>query len=272
MKGVRRTLPPAHDTILPFTRFVIGPGDFTPTVFNPKELRGYPWASELAQAIVFTSPFLCYADHPTNYLNHPALDMMKTIPSTWDETVVLPGSEIGKCAAFARRRGKQWFIGVINGGDAGLSAGFSWTRKISDDPIGRRAGSRRRLAARGKSCHGQGSCETVFATQRRLCHRTQAAEMRLLVLELKVKITRRLFSTSGSMFIRVLSTSHAYTLVAHFFGTRPVSLFLGADSHHFAGIMNDCVGLLFHRHACTVTGRNENNPEGALVNHARKIS
>ncbi len=113
-----RTLPPSHDTILPFTRFVIGPGDYTPTVFNPKELRGFTWARELSQAIVFNSPFLCYADHPTNYLNNPALDVMKAIPSVWDETVVLPGSEIGKCAAFARRSGRQWFIGVINGGEA----------------------------------------------------------------------------------------------------------------------------------------------------------
>lgn len=113
-----RTLPPQHDCILPFTRFVIGPADYTPTVFNPSELRGYTWARELAQAIVFTSPFLCYADHPTHYLNNPALDVLKAIPATWDETVVLPGSEIGKCVAFARRTGKTWFIGVINGPDA----------------------------------------------------------------------------------------------------------------------------------------------------------
>jgi alpha-glucosidase len=114
----RRTLPPPHDTILPFTRFVIGPGDYTPTVFNTKELRGFTSARELAQAIVFTSPYLCYADHPTNYLNNPAVDVMKAIPSVWDETIVLPGSDIGKCAAFARRSGKRWFIGVINGGGA----------------------------------------------------------------------------------------------------------------------------------------------------------
>jgi alpha-glucosidase len=113
----RRTLPPQHDTILPFTRFVVGPGDYTPTVFNPRELRGFSWARELSQAIVFTSPFLCYADHPTNYLSNPAADVLKAIPSTWDETVVLPGSEIGQCAAFARRKGKQWFIGIINGGE-----------------------------------------------------------------------------------------------------------------------------------------------------------
>ncbi len=114
----RRTLPPQHDCILPFTRFVIGPGDYTPTVFNPKELRGFTWARELAQAVVFTSPFLCYADHPTNYLDNPAVDVLKAIPSTWDETVVLPGSEIGKCAAFARRKGAVWFVGVINGPDS----------------------------------------------------------------------------------------------------------------------------------------------------------
>jgi alpha-glucosidase len=113
-----RTLPPQHDCILPFTRFVIGPADYTPTVFNPKELRGYTWARELSQAIVFTSPFLCYADHPTNYLSNPALDVLKAIPAVWDETIVLPGSDIGKCAAFARRSGKTWFIGVINGPDS----------------------------------------------------------------------------------------------------------------------------------------------------------
>lgn len=114
----RRALPPQHDCVLPFTRYVIGAGDYTPTVFSPKELRGYTWSRELAQAVVFTSPFLCYADHPTNYLSNPALDILKAIPSTWDETVVLPGSEIGKCAAFARRKGDTWFIGVINGAEA----------------------------------------------------------------------------------------------------------------------------------------------------------
>jgi alpha-glucosidase len=111
-----RVLPPSHDTVLPFTRYVIGHGDYTPTVFNPAELKGYTWPRELAQAIVFTSPYLCYADHPKNYLANPAFDVMKEIPSTWDETRVLPGSAIGECAAFARRKGKDWFIGVINGG------------------------------------------------------------------------------------------------------------------------------------------------------------
>jgi alpha-glucosidase len=113
----RRTLPPEHDCVLPFNRYVIGSADYTPTVFNARELRGYTWARELAQAVVFTSPFLCYADHPQCYLTNSAVDVLKAIPSTWDETLVLPGTEIGKCAAFARRKGKVWFIGVLNGAE-----------------------------------------------------------------------------------------------------------------------------------------------------------
>ena len=118
LRRYHRTQPPQHDCILPFTRFVIGPGDYTPTIFNPKELGAYTWAHELAQAVVFTSPFLCYCDHPTNYLDNPAVDVLKAIPSVWDETIVLPGSDIGKCAAFVRRKGKTWFVGVLNGPDS----------------------------------------------------------------------------------------------------------------------------------------------------------
>lgn len=112
----QRVQPPHHDTVLPFTRFVIGHADYTPTVFEPCELKGYTWPHELAQAIVLSAPYLCYADHPKNYLANPAFDVMREISSTWDETRVLPGSVIGECAAFARRKGRDWFIGILNGG------------------------------------------------------------------------------------------------------------------------------------------------------------
>lgn len=107
-----------HDTILPFTRGVAGAGDYTPTVFATKELQGNTWAHELAQAIVFVSPFLCYGGHPQDYVANSAVDVLKAIPAVWDETVVLPGSDLGKVAAIARRSGKSWFVGVVNGADA----------------------------------------------------------------------------------------------------------------------------------------------------------
>lgn len=116
MTRYKRILDPAHDTILPFTRYLIGPADYTPTVFDPHELQGNTWGHELAQAILFSAPFLCTSGHPRDYVTNPARDVLSAIPAVWDETRVLTGSEPGKVAALARRRGNQWFVGIINGG------------------------------------------------------------------------------------------------------------------------------------------------------------
>ena len=109
---------PDHDVILPFTRYIAGPGDYTPTVFTLSELMGNTWSHELAQAIVFNSPFLCFGGHPQSYLENPARDVLTAIAPAWDETRILNGSEPGKVVAEARRSGKQWFIAVINSADA----------------------------------------------------------------------------------------------------------------------------------------------------------
>src|SRR5450759_2719893 len=106
--------PSVHDTTLPFLRYVQGHADYTPTLLIPRRLNGSTFAHELAMAIVFTSPYLCMGDNPTNYLNSQAVDVLKALPPVWDETIVLPGSEIGQLAAFARRNGQQWFIAAIN--------------------------------------------------------------------------------------------------------------------------------------------------------------
>jgi alpha-glucosidase len=107
--------PALHDTTLPFLRYVQGHADFTSTLFMPDRLNGSSFAHELAMAVVFTSPYLCMGDNPKNYLKSEAVDVLKAIPAVWDETIVLPGSEIGEQAAFARRHGREWFVGVING-------------------------------------------------------------------------------------------------------------------------------------------------------------
>lgn len=110
-----RVLPPAHDTILPFTRLVQGHADYTPVVFNPCELVGYTWAHELAQGLVFSAPFLCFGDYPENYLKSAAVDLMRELPAVYDETRVLPGSEIGQCVALAKRSGDDWYVAIENG-------------------------------------------------------------------------------------------------------------------------------------------------------------
>ena len=111
-------LPPVHYATIPFTRFVVGAGDFTPTTFQEKYLKGTTFAQQLACAVVYTSPFLCWADKPEVYLESPAVDVIRTLPTVWDETIVLPGSKIGEVAAFARRSGKDWYVAAINGGKA----------------------------------------------------------------------------------------------------------------------------------------------------------
>ncbi len=118
MSRHQTVLDTAHSTILPFTRYLAGHGDFTPTAFDPKELQGNSWGHELAQAVVFTSPYLCFGGHPKDYLANPGVDVLKMIPAAWDETRILPGTEPGKRVLSARRTGSTWFVGVLGGPEA----------------------------------------------------------------------------------------------------------------------------------------------------------
>jgi alpha-glucosidase len=103
-----------HDATLPFTRYLAGPGDYTPVVFG--ERRGDTTAAhQIATAAAFNQPLLTYGAHPQTLLAHPAVEMIKSIPAVWDETIVLPDSAIGELAALARRHGDAWFLVAVNG-------------------------------------------------------------------------------------------------------------------------------------------------------------
>jgi hypothetical protein len=106
-----------NNAILPFTRFLAGPGDYTPGVFNSSLAYGTSRAQQLALPIIYNSPLMCWPDDPDVYLASPALSVIRSIPPVWDATKVLAPSDIGRVAAFARRKGKDWFIGVINAGE-----------------------------------------------------------------------------------------------------------------------------------------------------------
>ena len=117
VSGMERRSMPAwsqHDTTIPFTRMLAGHLDFTPMLFSERR-RETSWAHQIATAALFTAPLLVYGAHPQAMLDNPAVDLIKSIPSVWDETRVLPFSEIGEVAAFARRHGKQWFLVIANG-------------------------------------------------------------------------------------------------------------------------------------------------------------
>jgi alpha-glucosidase len=106
-----------HEVVLPFTRLLAGMADYTPTHFGSR-LADTTWAHQVANAVILQAPLLVYAAHPANMLANPTVDVLKSIPSVWDETVVLPISEIRQVAAFARRSGDTWFLAIANGATA----------------------------------------------------------------------------------------------------------------------------------------------------------
>jgi alpha-glucosidase len=114
MEASRLTARAMHDTILPFTRLLAGPADYTPMLFSAR--RGdTTWAHQIATPIIMTSPLLTFAANPKTILSNPARDFIASIPATWDETIVLPPSDIGEIAIFARRSGGTWFLAAANG-------------------------------------------------------------------------------------------------------------------------------------------------------------
>jgi alpha-glucosidase len=104
----------AFNATFPFVRMLAGHADYTPVVFGERR-RETSWAHQIASAAILTSPVLVYGGNPASLLANPAADMIKAIPSVWDETRVLPPSEIGDIAVFARRSGNRWFVAAMNG-------------------------------------------------------------------------------------------------------------------------------------------------------------
>ena len=109
----------AHNAALPFTRFVVGNADYTPLSFTVPGTTSF--AHQLATLVCFDSYMQTIAESPELLLTEPqvrpALGFIRDVPTIWDEVRVLPPSEIGKLAILAKRSGKLWYIGILNGED-----------------------------------------------------------------------------------------------------------------------------------------------------------
>ena len=113
--GGNEEMPNAHhNTILPFTRFLCGPADYTPCYFNGRVKNTK--AHQLTMPVVYYSPitFLYWYDLPNAYKGEKELDFWKHCPTVWDESKALEG-EIGEYIVQARRSGDEWFVGAMNG-------------------------------------------------------------------------------------------------------------------------------------------------------------
>ena len=116
--------PPDHETILPFTRLMGGPMDYTPGIFQIKMNHYIPekkeqvhttLAKQLALYVTMYSPLQMAADLPENYeAKLDAFQFIKDVAADWDDTKVLQ-AEPGDYLIMARKqRGSpNWFLGAI---------------------------------------------------------------------------------------------------------------------------------------------------------------
>ena len=93
--------PPYHLCVLPFTRQLAGPIDFTPGIFKlegqvfPQTHPHTTLAKQLAEYVVIYTPWQMAADEIENYNGQPAFAFIEAMPSNWQRTVI-PAAEIGK--------------------------------------------------------------------------------------------------------------------------------------------------------------------------------
>ena len=117
--------PCSHVTILPFTRIMAGPVDYTPGVFAfenpvmPQTRVHSTLMNQLGLFVCIYSPLQMACDLPENYIKHPdAFRFIEQVPCDWERSMLVDGA-IGDYCIFARQRrgGDDWYIGGVNGDD-----------------------------------------------------------------------------------------------------------------------------------------------------------
>ena len=118
-----RRVTATHNVSLAYTRMLLGPMDYTPGGFRNRTPAEFEVVNSppqvqttrghgLGMFVVYESPFQMVADSPDVYENAAGFDFVKAVPTAWDETRFLDG-EIDDFVAVARRKGGDWFIGVM---------------------------------------------------------------------------------------------------------------------------------------------------------------
>ncbi len=153
---------PRYNTIIPYTRGIVGPTDLTPCAFSDSV---YPHlttaAHELALSVVMECGLVHFADSVEAYRGLPEApqQFLRDVPAAWDETRWLTGYP-GRFVAIARRQGEGWFLGAINGREQPLEmtlatdflpAGRYQVQLIGDGKDARSFGQREFEVSRGDS-------------------------------------------------------------------------------------------------------------------------
>jgi alpha-glucosidase len=109
---------PSHCTVIPFTRNLFDPMDFTPVNFSgiPNIIRRTIGGFEIALSVLFTSGIQHIAETPDGMATQKdfIIDHMRSLPETWDDVKFIDGYP-GKFVVLARKKGDSWYIAGING-------------------------------------------------------------------------------------------------------------------------------------------------------------
>jgi len=138
----------SHAVMLPFTRNLFDPMDFTPMVFGeiPNIIRSTRNGFELAEAVLFISGIQHFAEVPEGMARVPAFvkQLLQTLPRRWDDVHFVDGLP-GRFVVIARRAGNTWYVAGQNAGhsDAVLTLDLSFLegrrgRIITDGPASSR--------------------------------------------------------------------------------------------------------------------------------------
>jgi alpha-glucosidase len=149
--------PPEHELTVVFTRMLAGPLDFHQGSFRGVPVEQFRPRNEaplvmgtpsrtLASYVVYLNHLPMVADYPSAYRGHPGLPVLAKIPTSWDDTRVLSGA-VGEHAVIARRHGRDWYVGAMNGRKARtlevplrfLGPGRYRADTYADDPQGKTA-------------------------------------------------------------------------------------------------------------------------------------
>ncbi|WP_370323184.1 glycoside hydrolase family 97 protein [Henriciella pelagia] len=119
--------PVEHQAIIPFTRMLSGPADYTPGIFNlmpngpDNENRVQTTlAKQLALYVTLYSPLQMAADLPENYEANPEpFQFIRDVPADWENSIALMG-EVGDYLVQARqeRGSRDWYIGAVTDEEA----------------------------------------------------------------------------------------------------------------------------------------------------------
>jgi hypothetical protein len=112
---------PSHCAVIPFTRNLFDPMDFTPVNFSgiPNEKRRTTGGFEIALSVLFTSGIQHIAETPWGMAAQQDFvrEYMSALPTTWDDVKYIDGYP-GKYVVLARKKGDTWYIAGINGENA----------------------------------------------------------------------------------------------------------------------------------------------------------